>query len=354
MIQPHCSGIGWASALQNARLLKMTDKIIRDIYYNNDTGYQSIVKTLAKAKVIDKKITIADVRRVLGKQQIRNFRPETRQNSYVAPEARYQIQCDVAYMTALGGKPFALVAIDSFSKKLCVVPMERVTAQYTAEALDTIFKGIGFPYEVFTDMGPEFKGAFAEKLQKADVKHTVTSKRAIFAERVIRTVKERLRIRQRAAHALNKNQDANPPPWEKYITQVVKQYNQDVQTSIGMAPDEAEKPAENNDAWKSMFSKAKFNLQYPTLAVGDLVRLYKKPAQQQASYRTTEDAWSSLVHEITAISKDGNGENVYKIAGKTKPYMRAELRKATHEELPPGPAVGGRLRKMYGHDTSVF
>ena len=113
-----------------------------------------------------------------------------------------------------------------------------------------------------------------------------------------------------------------------------------------MAPNEAEKPSENQDAWKSMFSKAKFNLQYPTLAVGDLVRLYKKPAQQRASYRTTEDAWSPMVHEITAISIDGNGETVYKVAGKTKPYMRAELRKATHEELPPGRAVGGRLRKM--------
>ena len=126
----------------------MVDKIIRDIYYNNDTGYQSIAKTLAKAKTIDKQIKTEDVRRVLGNQQIRNFRPETRQNSYVPPEARYQIQCDVAYMNALGGKPFALVAIDSFSKKLCIVPMDRVTAQYTAEALDAVFKGIGFPYEV--------------------------------------------------------------------------------------------------------------------------------------------------------------------------------------------------------------
>ena len=332
----------------------MVDKIIRDIYYNNDTGYQSIAKTLAKAKTIDKQIKTEDVRRVLGNQQIRNFRPETRQNSYVPPEARYQIQCDVAYMNALGGKPFALVAIDSFSKKLCIVPMDRVTAQYTAGALDAVFKGIGFPYEVFTDMGPEFKGAFAEKLQKADVKHTVTSKRAIFAERVIRTVKERLRIRQRADHARNHDKEADAPPWEKYIAQVVKQYNQDVQTSIGMAPDEAEKPDENQDAWKSMFSKAKRNLKYPALAVGDLVRLYKKPAQQRASYRTTEDAWSSILYEITAISRDGNNECVYKIAGKAKPYMRAEIRKATQEELPPGPAVGGRLRKMYGNDTSVF
>ena len=108
--------------LQNGRMLKMTDKIIRDIYYNNDTGYQSIVKTLAKAKTIDKKINIADVRRVLGNQQIRNFRPETRQNSYVAPEARYQIQCNVAYMNALGGSPSPSLQSTRFLRSCALCP----------------------------------------------------------------------------------------------------------------------------------------------------------------------------------------------------------------------------------------
>ena len=96
--------------------------LLRQIYYNPDTGFGTQADTLRQARAIDSTVTASDVQQFMRAQTLTQFRPVRGKNSFVAPEARFQYQFDVAYMQAVSGGAykFALIAIDVFSKKLMV------------------------------------------------------------------------------------------------------------------------------------------------------------------------------------------------------------------------------------------
>ena len=56
---------------------------------------------------------------------------------------------------------------------------------------------MGFPREVYTDEGSEFKGKFTEYVKQEHFVHTTTKTHARFAERFIRWVKMQLYKRRK-------------------------------------------------------------------------------------------------------------------------------------------------------------
>ena len=151
----------------------------------------------------------------------------------MAPYAGYQIQIDLADFSRF--KPpsvyrYALVAIDVFSKKIAAVPLRRKEASYTAKALDHVIAELGIPTSIATDQGTEFQQQFAAKLRYYDIKHIVLRTYAVFVERAIGTLKNRILMRQRAF----------PKPWPVFLDEVVKQTNSIPNRTTGVAPDEAE------------------------------------------------------------------------------------------------------------------
>ena len=98
------------------------DKIIRQIYYDADSGFGSISETHREAKKILNTITYNDVKDFLERQKSRQTKGYTGFNSYVADKPLAETQCDIADFTASGalnnGFRYLFVAVDIFSKNI--------------------------------------------------------------------------------------------------------------------------------------------------------------------------------------------------------------------------------------------
>ena len=80
---------------------------------------------LRDARRIDPWITREEVADFLRAQSIKqDLDKKRRLGTFLATAAREQIDIDVADFSNYGGVRYGLVAIDDFSKKLCVVPLE--------------------------------------------------------------------------------------------------------------------------------------------------------------------------------------------------------------------------------------
>ena len=109
--------------------------------------------------------------------------------------------------------------------------------QTTAAALRQCFSELGVPVRVYTDEGSEFQNSTVEPmLASLNVALLTTRGYANFVERMIRTLKERLRIWHLTFGE----------PWDRLLPDVVKQYNDQMHSATKMAPKIAALD-ENND-----------------------------------------------------------------------------------------------------------
>ena len=239
----------------------------------------------------------------------------------MAPYAGYQIQIDLADFSRF--KPpsvfrYALVAIDVFSKKIAAVPLRRKEASYTAKALDHVIAELGIPTTIATDQGTEFQQQSAAKLRYYDIKHIVLRTYAVFVERAIGTLKNRILLRQRAF----------PKPWPVFLDEVVKQTNSIPNRTTGVAPDEAEEKEEK--VLDALLKHAKHRKTYEPLTVGDTVRVALKVRPD-----ATANVWSSP-RKIEEISNEDPRQ--YRV-GSTW-YLRHEILRLQDVQKP----FAGRLR----------
>ena len=264
--------------------------------------------------------SVAEVRQFLNNQEI-NQTKRRRLNSFVAPYAGYQIQVDLADFSRF--KPpsvyrYALVAIDVFSKKIAAVPLRRKEARYTAQALDHVIAELGIPTSIATDQGTEFQQQFAAKLRYYDIKHIVLRTYAVFVERAIGTLKNRIIMRQRAF----------PKPWPVFLDEVVKQTNSMPNRTTGVAPDEAED--KEKEVLDALLKHAKHRKSYEPLNIGDTVRVALKVKPD-----ATANVWSAP-RKIEEISNEDPRQ--YRV-GSTW-YLRHEILRLQDVQKP----FAGRLR----------
>ena len=104
------------------------DKIIRQIYYDRDSGFGSVSDTYKQAHHTLNAITLKDVKDFLSRQKSRHTKSDHGFNSYVAKEPLQEIQIDLAVFTDSApdnnGYKYAFVAVDIFSKMLWAVPIK--------------------------------------------------------------------------------------------------------------------------------------------------------------------------------------------------------------------------------------
>jgi transposase InsO family protein len=299
-------------------------KSLAKAFYDTATGFRGVDLSKQTGR------PAAEVRESLSNQEI-NQTKRRRLNSFVAPYPGYQIQVDLADFSRF--KPpsvyrYALVAIDVFTKKIAAVPLRRKEASYTAEALDRVIAELGIPTTIATDQGSEFKQQFAAKLRYYEIKHIVLRTYAVFVERAIGTLKNRIIMRQRAF----------PKPWPVFLDEVVKQTNSIPHRTTGVAPDEAEdKEEEVLDALLKHASTTKggepraiHRKTYEALSVGDTVRVALKVRPD-----ATANVWS-VPRKIEEISADDPKQ--YRV-GDTW-YLRHEILRLQDVQKP----FAGRLR----------
>ena len=115
------------------------DRIIRQVYYDVDTGFGGISETYKNAKKVLNTITYNDVKDFLERQKSRQFKAYRGFNSYVASEPLQELQVDLGDFTASSavnnGFRFMFLAVDIFSKYIHCVPVKDKKQQKALECL---------------------------------------------------------------------------------------------------------------------------------------------------------------------------------------------------------------------------
>ena len=108
-----------------------------------------------------------------------------------------------------------LVCVDVFSKHCAAAPMDDQRPETVVAALRRCFAELGIPVRIYTDEGGEFENrTMDEFLASVQVTLVTTRSHANFVERMIRTLKEKLRVRQLTFDE----------PWDQLLPAMVKQY----------------------------------------------------------------------------------------------------------------------------------
>ena len=114
------------------------EAIRSSVYYNIDTGFGSIAKTLEGTKRLDPSITRDEANSFLGKQATRQKKKPARYNSFIPPFPREQYQVDLDDFGTDGEYRYAFVCIDAFTKLLAALPLKTKASAATAKALDAV------------------------------------------------------------------------------------------------------------------------------------------------------------------------------------------------------------------------
>lgn len=242
------------------------------------------------------------------------------------------------------GYKYVLVCIDGYSRYLMTRLLKSKDAKTVCSAMQDIIKYYGAPKHINCDRGTEFTNTIFKKgvLEKYGIEmyHMHSDNKSVYAERVIRTIKEYI------ITPFNRSKGI----WYEYIDQAVKRHNDRVNKETGYSP---------NDIWRN-------NIVYiekdrpdelskkdttPQFAVGDYVRVVKKPSTLQKSSLTMK--WSETLYEVTDIdtdmmpimycvkNTDTDSESVRKyyhwelLKSKCKPVVRSIIQTRTQSEKNP-------------------
>ena len=284
-------------------------------------------------------------------------------NSYVAPEPLHEIQIDMLHYkykqpprdgvataeqkkdpdyrvdrelmrtVAADRPPYAVIAIDSFTKKMHIEPMTLNEGKDWREALDKIVAAIGKPKVMYSDPdsalgGDEMKGWFVRK----NIRNVISKQHASIAERGIRYLKNRLDAKLEPDRYRDKMPESF---WKKHYKPIVDHYNKvNKQDTTNMTPDDAVKPENEYDVKTNLEIKAKHDLKYPVLDIGDTVRAFKKrPKFSKERVGDYEDGTRKVEGISTSM-----GQKFYKLDNDSHQYIRADIaliKKGIRPPLPP-------------------
>ena len=294
------------------------NKILRQVYYDADTGFGSISDTYKDAKKILNSITYNDVKNFLDKQKIRQTKGYRGFNSYVASEPLQELQIDIADFTASGalndGFRYLFVAVDIFTKFCHAVPIKDKQPDESVRAMKEVLDAIGKPKVLYHD----FEGSWNSKpfirlLNENKIEQIITSTPPPFAERMVQTIKNMIHTRLGGL-------EMNKEEWVNLLPAILKKYNNTEHSTIGMSPNRAKQGKDNIEIWLNINNKASFNRKYPPIKKGNEVRTYIKPTNKSKGY---DSRWSKDVFKVLAITDDGKQ---FLVNNKTrKLYSRHEL-----------------------------
>ena len=115
------------------------DRVIRQVYYDVDTGFGSINETYQNAKKILNTITYNDVKDFLERQKSRQFKAYRGFNSYVASKPLQELQIDIGDFTKSSavndGFRYMFLAVDIFTKFIHCVPVKNKKKKKVLEHL---------------------------------------------------------------------------------------------------------------------------------------------------------------------------------------------------------------------------
>jgi len=192
------------------------------------------------------------------------------------------------------GYCYILVLIDCFTKMIYAEPMKKKNSEWTADALDTIFKTFDrFPVNFVTDGGLEFFNSSVQKVfQNYGINHyrppTRTKWKASVVERANRTIKSRL---EKYFVSINGKRK-----WIDVIKPIVQNINESPHSSHGFAPVDVT-DEHRDEVYKRLYPKKKLKT-VCRLQIGDKVRKIREKTLFTKGYKPN---WSEEIYQITSV-----------------------------------------------------
>lgn len=215
----------------------------------------------------------------------------------VPPTANFQFHIDLAdlqqYKDTNKGFRFVLVLIDCLTRYVRLRPLYTKKPSEVSIVLREIFRTGFKPKYLQGDAGMEFLGRATQSMLKEEgVRFFVSQSnyKAAMAERVIRTLKERLSRYFRSS---------NLPRWYSILPQMEKNLNQSAHRSLhGLTPHAVHaNPHLQGMVWERIYEGEE---QSPRLQEGDWVRIARRRGTFEKGYSTV---WSNVVYRIGRIRK---------------------------------------------------
>ena len=290
------------------------DETIAKIYYD-PAGYGSNIATLKEAKEIDKTITLEDIKEWKAKNLERKTQLKG-YNSFVASRPYQEYQMDLMFFSDLKDPDYAqgLLMINIFNILLTVIPVKTKQIPDVAVAIDhSINKMCHKPETIYSDIEGSFVSNQIQKYFKDQgIRHLTTLAHAPVAERAIKTIK----------NMIYKRVDASGQKWHEVLYAVLLTYNnENIHSTINMTPNEARKEHNNFHVKLNLELKAKFTRKYPNIAIGSMVKVFKKKDKLD---KERVSNWSKDRFKVEAIT-ESEGQHFYKLEDKPKVLMRSEI-----------------------------
>ena len=276
-----------------------------DSIYNNPSqpgSFSSKFKLKRALKDLNLNLKNKDVEEWLRGNEAYTKHRDTRKtfnrSQVITNGIRYLFDADLMDMSNVSEEnddiTFILVVIDAFTRKLYLEPLLTKGGKDVTKAFNKIVLRAGFPKNVRTDSGTEFTNKLLQNFFKEnDINHYLVDneQKASFAERVIRTMKKRIR------RFFSQKQSTR---YIDYLQDFVKSYNNTYHSSIKMKPNDVNLKNEFK-LWKRLYlptlTKA---YERPRLKVGDNVRISKLRRTFSRGY---EEGWSEEMFYIKKILK---------------------------------------------------
>ena len=241
-------------------------------------------------------------------------------HSYVAHESLDQIQIDLVYMPKAmfnKGYKYIFTAIDIFSKKAAMIPMQDRDSQTSADAFKKIIKILGVPKSIYSDQGSEFRnGDFDKVLEKYNITIIFALDHAPFIEAFNKTMKTRLY--KYMAYNDTKN-------WSNALPMLVAAYNNSPHSSTLISPNDITESNEGQ-ARMNMLRRARTK-KYEDIELGDTVRI---PVIHKIE-KGYKQKWSTEIYTV----EEKLGDGVYQLNdGALYPRKELQLVKGAVVKLP--------------------
>ena len=128
---------------------------------------------------------------------------------------------------------YGLVAVDGFTKVVCVLPMNNKQVNEIIRGLEEVFATMGQPQQIYNDAeGATNSNKCLTFINKHQFKHIQTSTHAHTAERFVQTFRLNL---QRRLDATRKSTDE----WTKHVANIVNTYNHTNHNILQIEPNKA-------------------------------------------------------------------------------------------------------------------
>ena len=193
---------------------------------------------------------------------------------------------------------YAMVCIDTFSKKADMEPMKDKEAKTCNTAIEKVFNRLGIPKSIYCDEGSEFTNkSFLQILEKHKIEIIYATNHAPFVESFNRTIKRML------TNYMEANEISS---WAAVYRDVLNAYNNTKHSTTKFAPNDIK--TEDIEAVRKNIKARGRTKNYDDISDGDTVRL----ALKEKTFRKESDpTYTQDLHKVQVNRHDG----VYMVDG---------------------------------------